>query len=206
MMGLWEMARQIARTLTRRTGTPVLAGRIENPAYPCCLAEVSGETELGSRQIRRRVQVTLTCYPSPRRGREEGMQLLDKLERAAAEGCAAACAAHVTEDTDTQKNALACGSAHESASHLAEGETPWLRFIKKYPRYAAEPLPEGMNEAVRAGEDPTMAFLRLANQRLEHDLELLRREQVLKAACMGSAKSAAVPDEPDEFARGLLMG
>ena len=46
MMGLWEMARQIARTLTRRTGTPVLAGRIENPAYPCCLAEVSGETEL----------------------------------------------------------------------------------------------------------------------------------------------------------------
>ena len=105
-----------------------------------------------------------------------------------------------------KKNALACGSAHESASHLAEGETPWLRFIKKYPRYAAEPLPEGMNEAVRAGEDPTMAFLRLENQRLEHDLELLRREQVLKAACMGSAKSAAVPDEPDEFARGLLMG
>ena len=89
-------------------------------------------------------------------------------QRAAAEGCAAACAAHVTEDTDTQKNALACGSAHESASHLAEGETPWLRFIKKYPRYAAEPLPEGMNEAVRAGEDPTMAFLRLENQRLEH--------------------------------------
>lgn len=118
----------------------------------------------------------------------------------------AACAAHVTEDTDTQKNALACGSARESASHLAEEETPWLRFIKKYPRYAAEPLPEGMNEAVRAGEDPTMAFLRLENQRLEHDLELLRREQVLKAACMGSAKSAAVPDEPDEFARGLLMG
>lgn len=127
-------------------------------------------------------------------------------QRAAAEGCAAACAANATEDTDAQKNALACGSARESASHLAEGETPWLRFIKKYPRYAAEPLPEGMNEAVRAGEDPTMAFLRLENQRLEHDLELLRREQVLKAACMGSAKSAAVPDEPDEFARGLLMG
>ena len=88
MMGLWEMARQIAETLTRRTGTPVLAGQIENPAYPCCLAEVSGETELGSRQIRRRVQVTLTCYPSSRRGREEGMRLMDALERAAAEGFA----------------------------------------------------------------------------------------------------------------------
>lgn len=125
---------------------------------------------------------------------------------AAAEGCAAACAANVPVGVEAQKSALACGSARESASHLGEGETPWLRFIEKYPRYAAEPLPEGMNEAVRGGEDPTMAFLRLENQRLEHDLELLRREQVLRAACMGSAKSAAVPDEPDEFAKGLLMG
>ena len=125
---------------------------------------------------------------------------------AAAEGCAAACAANAPAGAEAQKSALACGSMRESASRLSEGETPWLRFIEKYPRYAAEPLPEGMNEAVRAGEDPTMAFLRLENQRLEHDLELLRREQVLRAACMGSAKSAAVPDEPDEFAKGLLMG
>ena len=126
--------------------------------------------------------------------------------QAAAEGCAAACAANAPAGAEVQKSALACGFVRESASHLGEGETPWLRFIEKYPRYAAEPLPEGMSEAIRAGEDPTMAFLRLENQRLEHDLELLRREQVPRAACMGSAKSAAAPDEPDEFAKGLLMG
>lgn len=125
---------------------------------------------------------------------------------AAAEGCAAACAANAAAEGKTQKSALACGFGRESASHLGEGDTPWLRFIEKYPRYAAEPLPKGMNEAVRAGEDPTMAFLRLENARLEHDLELLRKEQLLRAACIGSAKSASVPDEPDEFARGLLMG
>lgn len=124
----------------------------------------------------------------------------------APQGCAAARTAENPAGTEEQKSALACGSVHESTSRLGEEETPWLRFIKSYPRYASEPLPEGMSAAVQAGEDPTMAFLRLENARLEHDLELLRREQVLKAACMGSAKSAAVPDEPDEFAKGLLMG
>ena len=65
MMGLWEMARQIAETLTRRTGTPVLAGRIENPAYPCCLAEVSGETELeeNSRARSAKLRVVEKCDP-----------------------------------------------------------------------------------------------------------------------------------------------
>lgn len=86
MIGLSALARVLTETLSGRCGTPVLAGRVENPVYPCCLAELAGETELENRQVRRRVQVTLTCYPSAQRGREEGMQLLDRLELAAAEG------------------------------------------------------------------------------------------------------------------------
>ena len=120
----------------------------------------------------------------------------------AAEGCAAACAA----GSDAAKTALQSGFLAESDTHLGEKETKWLRFFKQYPRYVSQPLPAGMNAAVEAGEDPTMAFLRLENARLEHDMELLRREQVLRAACVGSAKSAAVPEEPDDFAKGLLMG
>lgn len=78
--------------------------------------------------------------------------------------------------------------------------------MEKYPRYASEPLPAGMTEAVQAGEDPTMAFLRLENARLEHDLQLLRREQALRSACVGSARTSAPPEEPDDFAKGLLLG
>ena len=98
------------------------------------------------------------------------------------------------------------GFFKESPTHLDESETRWLRFLEKYPRYASEPLPAGMTEAVQAGEDPTMAFLRLENARLEHDLQLLRREQVLRSACVGSARTSAPPEEPDDFAKGLLLG
>lgn len=92
----------------------------------------------------------------------------------------------------------------ECDSTLSSEETKWLRFMKKYPKFYSEPLPLGMNEAVAAGEDPTMAYLRLENARLEHDIELLRTEKALRAACMGSAASAAPPVEPDDFAKGLL--
>ena len=118
------------------------------------------------------------------------------------EGCAAA----PTAGADGAKNALQGGFFKESSTHLDESETRWLRFLEKYPRYASEPLPAGMTEAVQAGEDPTMAFLRLENARLEHDLQLLRREQALRSACVGSARTSAPPEEPDDFAKGLLLG
>lgn len=118
------------------------------------------------------------------------------------EGCAPA----ATAGADGAKSALQSGFFKESPTHLDESETRWLRFLEKYPRYASEPLPAGMTEAVQAGEDPTMAFLRLENARLEHDLQLLRREQALRSACVGSARTSAPPEEPDDFAKGLLLG
>lgn len=86
MIGLSALAKELTAILSRRTGTPVLAGRTERPVYPCCLAELAGETAVETRQVRRTVQVTLTCYPSERRGREEGMALLDRMEQAVTEG------------------------------------------------------------------------------------------------------------------------
>ncbi len=89
---------------------------------------------------------------------------------------------------------------------LQKGETPWLDFIRAYPKYATQPLPEGLSEAVAAGEEPLTAYLRLENARLERDLQLLRTEKALRASCLGSVKSAAAPAEPDDFAKGLLLG
>lgn len=86
MIGLSELARELTAILSRRTGTPVLVGQAENPVYPCCLAELAGETVVETRQVQRTVQVTLTCYPSAQRSREAGMALLDQMEQAVTEG------------------------------------------------------------------------------------------------------------------------
>lgn len=109
-----------------------------------------------------------------------------------------------TAHSGAQTGAAAPPNLGESDSTLSSEDTKWLRFMQKYPKFYSEPLPKGMNEAVAAGEDPTMAYLRLENARLEHDIELLRTERALRAACMSSAASAAPPPEPDDFAKGLL--
>lgn len=83
-------------------------------------------------------------------------------------------------------------------------DTPWLKFIEKYPQYMNEPLPEGMEEAVAAGESPTEAYLRLENRRLEERLRLIRMEELLRRASTGSAKSTAAESPEDDFAAGLM--
>lgn len=80
MIGLAELAKGLAKYLAEQTGIPVFAGRVENPVYPCCLIEAAGKTQTGTRQIERTVTVTLTCYGSRKREREEGLQLLDRME------------------------------------------------------------------------------------------------------------------------------
>lgn len=86
MIGLSRIAKELTAILSKRTGALVLAGRVENAVYPCCIAELSGETLVENQQLQRTVQVTLTLYPSEKRGREEGMALLDRMEQAVTEG------------------------------------------------------------------------------------------------------------------------
>lgn len=85
-----------------------------------------------------------------------------------------------------------------------EENTPWLKFIEKYPQYMNEPLPEGMEEAVAAGETPTEAYLRLENQRLNEKLRLIKVEELLRNAAVGPAKSTAAESPEDDFAAGLM--
>ncbi|MBQ7492125.1 MAG: hypothetical protein IJT76_06005 [Clostridia bacterium] len=86
MIGLSELAAGLAGYLTAETGVAAFAGRVENPVYPCCLVEAAGKTRAGTRQLERSVTVTLVCYGSRRREREEGLQLLDRMEAAVAGG------------------------------------------------------------------------------------------------------------------------
>ncbi len=87
---------------------------------------------------------------------------------------------------------------------LDKNDTPWLKFIEKYPQYINEPLPEGMEEAVAAGENPTEAYLRLENQRLSEKLKLLKVEALLKNASVGSGRSTKAESPEDDFAAGLM--
>jgi len=85
-----------------------------------------------------------------------------------------------------------------------ESDTPWLKFIEKYPQYMNEPLPEGLEEAVAQGESPTEAYLRIENQRLNEKIKLLRVEELLRNASSGPAKSTCAESPEDEFAAGLM--
>ncbi len=87
---------------------------------------------------------------------------------------------------------------------LEDTDTPWLKFVEKYPQYINEPLPEGLTEAVGAGEDPTEAYLRIENERLNEKLKLLKIEALLKNSSAGSGKSTAAENPEDDFAAGLL--
>lgn len=82
MIGLQELAGGLAEYLTQRTRIAAYAGRMETPVYPCCLIEAAGKTRTGAGQVERTVTVTLTCYGSRRREREEGLRLLDLMEDA----------------------------------------------------------------------------------------------------------------------------
>ena len=82
MIGLAELAGGLAEYLTARTRIAAFAGRMETPSYPCCLIEAAGKTRTGAGQVERSVTVTLTCYGSRRREREEGLRLLDLMEDA----------------------------------------------------------------------------------------------------------------------------
>ena len=82
MTGIATLAQGLAGWISRETGIRTTAGRMENAVYPCCLIETAGKLEAGTRQLHRTVTVTLTCFASREREREEGMALMDTLEQA----------------------------------------------------------------------------------------------------------------------------
>lgn len=82
MIGLRELTAGIAEYLAAMTGLAATNRRAESPVYPCLLVE--GESKsVGmvacGRQVERQVTVTVTCCPSRRREREEGLALADRV-------------------------------------------------------------------------------------------------------------------------------
>lgn len=82
MIGLRELTAGIAEYLAVNTGMVATNCRAESPVYPCLLVE--GESKSAGiaacgKQVERQVTVTVTCYPSRRREREEGLALADRV-------------------------------------------------------------------------------------------------------------------------------
>lgn len=89
MIGLYELNRGIAAHLSGQTGVAAAAGRVSNPVYPCLTVESRSKSAgiiACGRQVERQVTVTVTCYPSRQRGREEGLELADRVYDAVAPG------------------------------------------------------------------------------------------------------------------------
>ena len=82
MIGLRELTAGIAEYLAVKTGMAATNRRAESPVYPCLLVEgesKSAGTIACGRQVERQVTVTVTCLPSRRREREEGLELADRV-------------------------------------------------------------------------------------------------------------------------------
>lgn len=82
MIGLRELTAGIAEYLAAKTGVAATNRRAGSPVYPCLLVE--GESRSAGiiacgRQVERQVTVTVTCYPSRQREREEGLGLADRV-------------------------------------------------------------------------------------------------------------------------------
>ena len=80
MIALRELTADIARYLTLQTGTAAFCQRVSSAVYPCLTVEAAGKSAgiiACGRQVERQVMVTVTCWPSRQRGREEGLELAD---------------------------------------------------------------------------------------------------------------------------------
>ena len=82
MIGLRELTAGIAAYLTEQTGVAAFSDRAAGTVYPCLTVEAKGRSAgiiACGRQVERQVTVTVTCHPSRRRGREEGLELADRV-------------------------------------------------------------------------------------------------------------------------------
>lgn len=89
MIGLDTFCRGLAEALAEKTGAAAAPGRMEHPVYPALAVEAeSGRMEIlaGGRQVQRELAVTVACYPSRRRGREEGQELAERVLEAVTPG------------------------------------------------------------------------------------------------------------------------
>lgn len=86
MIGLRELTAGIAEFLNAQTGVAAFCNRAAGAVYPCLTVEAASKSAAiiaCGRQVERQVAVTVTCYPSRQRGREEGLELADRVYNAA---------------------------------------------------------------------------------------------------------------------------
>ncbi len=89
MIGLQQFSRGLAEYLAEKTGAAAFSGRVEHPVYPALTVEAEDRNTIvlaGGRQIQRELAATVACYPSRRRGREEGQDLAGKVMEAVIPG------------------------------------------------------------------------------------------------------------------------
>lgn len=82
MIGLRELTAGIAAYLTGQTGAAAFTDRAAGVVYPCLTVEAASKSAgiiACGRQVERQVKVTVTCHPSRQRGREEGLELADRV-------------------------------------------------------------------------------------------------------------------------------
>jgi len=91
----------------------------------------------------------------------------------------------------------------QTAAQTAEGDTPWLDLAERYPDFMKVCGNGEFRAAVKGGERPVEAYLRLENARLAGEMEALRRETALRDAAIGSVQSSADEAPGDPFIEGL---
>jgi len=82
MIGLQDLTAGIARYVKEQTGIAAFADRAAGPVYPCLTVTAKSKSAgiiACGRQVERQVAVTVTCHPSRQRGREEGLELADRV-------------------------------------------------------------------------------------------------------------------------------
>ena len=83
------------------------------------------------------------------------------------------------------------------------GDYPWLELAERFPDFEEKCRGEEFMQAVKAGERPVEAYMRLENQRLERECALLRQEMLLRDRTLGAAASTAAESPEDPFIEGL---
>ena len=102
MIGLRELTAGIAEYLTAQTGVAAFS------VYPCLTVETVSKSAgiiACGRQVERQVAVTVTCHPSRQRGREEGLELADKVYNTAMLGIRACGRGFLPREAEIQADA-----------------------------------------------------------------------------------------------------
>lgn len=90
-----------------------------------------------------------------------------------------------------------------AVSNAQTEDAPWLELAEKYPGFGAVCGQKDFIEAVRGGERPAEAYLRLENARLAKRLDETKKAALIRDMAMGEVASSAGEEPGDPFLAGL---